>query len=303
MRSFVRLLTVIVAIFAVILVASCSRGKRRVSPDVISLVGDRPITLSDFKRYLDRNAGTALAEIAPEAASALLDQYVEEELLSEYAALHGIDVSAEQVAQAVRNDPGSTVMEKRDEMRRRKLIDQIAGETSLPSEQDIETFYTQHPDDFRYDERVRVRQILVHDETVANKIEADLRRGASFEDLSARYSAAPNAKNGGDIGWVSRGQLPRTFEDEIFDLPPGNVSRIIRTDDSYHIFRVDEHEKPGSLSFNEAEPLIRSRMQNQSLDDAVMKKVTEARKEIPVAILTDRLPFRYSGAFPSEGKE
>jgi len=87
--------------------AACHR-KPSVPPDVVARVGERMVTLSDFKRYLDRNTGTDLAQLGPEVASAMTDQYLEEVILSEYAATHGVEIPAEQIASAVRNDAGVT---------------------------------------------------------------------------------------------------------------------------------------------------------------------------------------------------
>ncbi|HMC21662.1 MAG TPA: hypothetical protein VKL19_07435, partial [Thermoanaerobaculia bacterium] len=92
-------------------VAACHR-KPSIPADVVSRVGERMITLADFKRYLERNTGTELAQMGPEVASAMLDQYVEEVILAEWAAAHGVEIPAEQIASAVRNDAGSTVIEK-----------------------------------------------------------------------------------------------------------------------------------------------------------------------------------------------
>src|SRR4051812_22324942 len=101
----------LLSIFLVILVVvSCTR-KPAMPPDVIVRIGERMLTLDDFKRYLDRNAGTDLAQMAPEVTSALLDQYVEEVILSEYAATHGVEVPADAIAAAVRSDAGATVVE------------------------------------------------------------------------------------------------------------------------------------------------------------------------------------------------
>src|SRR5688500_20386984 len=106
---------------------ACKR-KPAIPPDVIVRVNERMLTLADFKRYLDRNAGTDLAQLTPEVASAMLDQFVEEIIVSEYAASHGVEVPADQIASAVRNEAGVTVIEKRDEMRRERLIASFAAE-------------------------------------------------------------------------------------------------------------------------------------------------------------------------------
>ena len=91
-------------ILALCLAIACNR-KPSIPADVVARVGDRMITLADFKRYLERNAGTDLAQLGPEVASAILDQYMEEIILSEYAAAHGVEIPAEQIASAVRRIP------------------------------------------------------------------------------------------------------------------------------------------------------------------------------------------------------
>lgn len=293
---------VAIALIVGVATASCKR-KPATPPDVVVRVGERMLTLNDFKRYLERNAGTDLAQMQPEVASAMLDQYVEEVVLAEYAATHGVEVPADAIAQAVRSDAGATVVEKRDEMRRQKLIANLAAEVGEPDEARIREYYEQHQNEFRSGEELRVRQILVHDEELANDIVGKLKRGANFADLSAQYSLAPNAKKGGDIGYVSHGELPKMFEDEIFALPPGSVSNVIRTESSFHIFKVDERRPPGVVDLATAEPVIRQRLREDAIRDRMAQLVSQARKDLSIAVLTKRLPFRYSGTLPTAANE
>ncbi len=290
------------ALFLIAAVFACHR-KPATPPDVIVRVGDRMLTLEDFKRYLDRNAGTDLAQMAPEVASAMLDQYVEEVVLAEYAATHGVEVPADAIAAAVRSDAGATVKEKRDDMRRQRLIARLSTEIPEPTEAQMREYYEQHLNEFRSGEEVRVRQILVHDEALASEIVSKLKKGAAFEDLSRQYSLAPNAKKGGDIGYVSHGELPKMFEDEIFALSPGSVSNVIRTDNSFHVFKVDERRPPGTVDLGTAEPVIRQRIREDQIRDRMTKLVAEARRELQIAVLTKRLPFRYSGTLPTAANE
>ena len=283
-------------------VIACHR-KPSVPADVVARVGDRMITLADFKRYLERNTGTDLAQLGPEVASAILDQYLEEIILSEYAAAHGVEIPAEQIAGAVRNDAGSTVIEKRDDMRRQKLIAELAADIPIPGDLAVRAYYDQHTSEFRSGEEVHVRQILVHDETLADQIEEKLQKGASFDELSNQFSLAPNAKKGGEIGFVGRGELPKMFEDEIFALKPGTVSGVIQTESSFHIFRVDERRAPGVVDMQTATPIIRERLKEEEVRSRIADVVGKARKETQVAVLTKRLPFRYSGALPKSENE
>ena len=288
---------------AVILAAVACHRKPSVPPDVVARVGERMVTLADFKRYLDRNTGTDLSQLGPEVASAMVDQYLEEVILSEYAATHGVEIPAEQIASAVRNDAGVTVIEKRDEMRRQKLIGDQSENVPAPSDADIRAYYEQHPAEFRSGEELHVKQILVHDEAVANDIEAKLKAGTAFEELSSQFSLAPNAKKGGEIGYVSRGELPKMFEDEIFALKPGSVSGIIRTDASFHIFKVEDRRAPGVIDLQTAEPVIRERLKDDAIRQRMAQLVAKARSELQVAVLTKRLPFKYTGGFSKSENE
>ena len=289
-------------LIAVISLAACHR-KPSVPPDVVARVGERMVTLGDFKRYLDRNTGTELAQMGPEVASAMVDQYLEEVILSEYAAAHGVEIPAEKIASAVRNDAGVTVIEKRDEMRRQKLIADMSENVPMPADTDIRTYYDQHPGEFKSGDEVHVKQILVHEESVAGEIEQKLRAGASFEELSGQYSLAPNAKKGGEIGYVSRGELPKMFEDEIFALKPGSISAIIRTDASFHIFKVEDRRKPGVVDLQTASPVIRERLKDDAIRERMAQLVARARAEFSLAVLTKRLPFKYTGTFPKSENE
>ncbi len=282
--------------------AACHR-KPSIPPDVVARVGDRMITLADYKRYLERNAGTDLSQVGPEVSSAMLDQYVEEIVLSEYAAAHGVEIPAEQIASAVRNDAGATVIEKRDDMRRERLIATISADVPARSDLEVRAYYDQHAGEFRTGEEVHVRQILVHDETVADDIEQRLKRGTSFETLSGEFSLAPNAKKGGEIGFVARGQLPKMFEDEIFALKPGGISSVIRTESSFHIFKVDERRAAGTVDLQTATPVIRERLKDEQVKNRIAELVSKARKEMQIAVLTKRLPFRYSGGLTKSENE
>ena len=286
------------SLLLILVFASACKRKPATPPDVVARVNERLLTLGDFKRYLDRNAGTELAQLTPEVASAMLDQFVEEIIVSEYAAGHGIEVPADRIAAAVRNEAGATVIEKRDEMRREKLLADLAAEVGEPSDVQVRTYYDQHQGEFRSEEEVRVRQILVHDEALANDILQKLKGGASFADLSTEHSRAPNAKRGGEIGFVSRGELPKMFEDQIFALEEGQVSEVIRTDSSFHIFKVDERRAAGTLDFQAAAPLIRARLREDSVRERLDRLVAGSRQQMRIAVLTRRLPFAYSGTIP-----
>jgi peptidyl-prolyl cis-trans isomerase SurA len=63
--------------------------------------------------------------------------------------------------------------------------------------------------------------------------------GADFADFAKRYSTDPgSAASGGDLGWEKRGVFVREFEETVFGLKEGEVSRIVKTQFGFHIIQL-----------------------------------------------------------------
>ena len=69
---------------------------------------------------------------------------------------------------------------------------------------------------------------------------SELRRGTSFAQVAATYSDAPDATQGGNLGWRASGRLPSLFLEAIEKLQPGETSDILRSPNGFHIVRLLE---------------------------------------------------------------
>lgn len=65
-----------------------------------------------------------------------------------------------------------------------------------------------------------------------------LEAGEDFAQVSARFSDAPNALEGGKLGWKTDSQIPKLFVDALKPLQPGQVSEIIRSPNGFHILKL-----------------------------------------------------------------
>lgn len=74
--------------------------------------------------------------------------------------------------------------------------------------------------------------------TRAEQALAQLRKGADFGQLSATYSDAQDALQGGIVGWRSAGQLPGLFLDTLAAMQPGEVSAILHSPSGFHILKL-----------------------------------------------------------------
>jgi peptidyl-prolyl cis-trans isomerase SurA len=72
----------------------------------------------------------------------------------------------------------------------------------------------------------------------AQDIADQLANGADFGQLSASYSDAPNALQGGNLGWKSSAQVPSLFLDTLKTLKPGEIAPIIKSANGFHIIKL-----------------------------------------------------------------
>jgi peptidyl-prolyl cis-trans isomerase SurA len=72
----------------------------------------------------------------------------------------------------------------------------------------------------------------------AQRIIDELAAGADFAQLSASYSDAPNALQGGRSGWRQSGQIPPLFVDAMKPLAPGAVAPLLRSSNGFHILKL-----------------------------------------------------------------
>ncbi|MHB8847113.1 MAG: peptidylprolyl isomerase [Burkholderiales bacterium] len=71
-------------------------------------------------------------------------------------------------------------------------------------------------------------------EEALNKIRA----GADFAQISASYSNAPNALEGGEMGWRRAAQIPALFSQVLISMKPGETSDILRSNSGFHIIKL-----------------------------------------------------------------
>jgi parvulin-like peptidyl-prolyl isomerase len=172
------------------------------------------------------------------------------------------------------------------------------------SDMECEAYYKSHLSGFVTNDIVHVREILVDDPALAQKILAQLKakRNKNFGDLARVYSKGSSAVEGGDLGHFRRGELPMEFEKAVFALSPGSVSKIVSTKYGYHIFLLDEKIAAHQQKFVEVKDAIREELMLKRERESIQRELESLRRQIPVVIHREKLGFNYIAARSAAGE-
>ena len=113
----------------------------------------------------------------------------------------------------------------------------------------------------------KARHILGETKDQANKILADLKKGAKFEDIAKKQSKDPGSgANGGDLDWANPGSFVPEFSEALIALKKGETTPApIKSQFGYHIIRLDDVRQAQLPKVDEVKPQITQQLQQQRL--------------------------------------
>ena len=144
----------------------------------------------------------------------------------------------------------------RDDIRNEILVARLrereVENTIVVTDAEVETELAREAKEKTTDSEFRLAHILVlvPPQATAEAIEqrrrralqalSELRRGANFAQIAATFSDAPDALQGGSLGWRPAARLPSLFTEALEKLETGEVSDIIRSPNGFHIVKLLE---------------------------------------------------------------
>jgi peptidyl-prolyl cis-trans isomerase D len=167
------------------------------------------------------------------------------------------------------------------------------GALSMPTDAQLQEEYNSRKNDLQVPERVKVRHILLKvdasnpDAVVKPKAEALLKQikgGGDFADLAKKNSQDPGSgAQGGELGFIVKGQTVPEFEKAAFSLGVGQTSDLVKTTYGYHILQIEAHEQPHFQPFNEVKGQLiadfEKRAGGEKMQGLADKAVAELRKD------------------------
>jgi peptidyl-prolyl cis-trans isomerase C len=235
-----------IAALGLFVFSACRRAPppKPLPPPAAATVDGVPIPVARLQIELDRlrqSGGEAPAQVTaqevPTFARALLDGLVDRALVLERAHAAGLSVSDAELQRATESLAGSDP----DEMRDRLLAEKYVAEQTkkeIASTAETRAWYDTHRAQFEEPEAVHCLQIALRTPDEAKSALDQLRKGAAFDQLAQKLSISPDGKLGGDLGWFSRGRMPKAFDDACFSLGNGKISGVVASPYGFHVFKL-----------------------------------------------------------------
>ena len=168
----------------------------------------------------------------------------------------------------------------RDSLLAQKVRARRVGRRASVTEPEIDAYVTDNRGKFEADLKYHPRHIAVLAQPPASaeawerakaevdRIVARLRDGADFAELASQDGSAVA---GDDLGWLTRGELQPLFEEPILRLRKGETTPPIKSENGYHLFRLEERE--------ELTPELLAQLRQQARDILMQKKMQERLEE------------------------
>ncbi len=311
------LLSIAVTVAALFCVSTPVLTHAEVVDRIVAVVDDSIITLSE----LNVAAGMALNKVKDEkkggkkdakvVRTGALDKLINQKLIKHASDSAGIDVTEREVDNAIEDvkkqnnltkknlmlalaQNGLTMREYREQMkaqlREAKFVNmEFKSKISILPEE-VEDYYRQNIEKFLQPPTFRARMIFLPSSDISvqqarlSVIKEGLKKNERFADLARQYSDGPSASNGGDLGWLSKGELDSVLEHEIEKLEKGEVSPVIKRPEGIYMLQLTQKREASPASLAEVTPSIQQTIFSRRLKNRLSSWLKEERKAAHVEI-------------------
>lgn len=167
------------------------------------------------------------------------------------------------------------------------VISQEIESRIMLTRNDARKYFDTHRKEFDSPPGVHLEEILIstqkHSPAEAEKLAkqaiADIEGGEHFSDVAKQLSDAPSAKDGGDIGFFKQGTIAPAIAKAIANVDTGEVSKIIKTQYGYMIFKVLEKRVGKNPTFNQVADKVMNELYHQRIQSRYRPFLTKLREQ------------------------
>jgi len=309
MKSLKIIIRIRVLIVLALILFSCTSLPAQTIDRIVAIVNDKAITQSDINRVLGaleaeygslysdpREAAEKLKEIKENIVNQMVDEKLvlsEAERYEIKAEESVIEARIEKIRQSSFNEEefqaallaqGLTLKDLRQRFREqeimKKAVDYFVRSKIKVDPIEIKQFYQAHQEELLHPEKAKVLSFLIRvDES-----------GSEGKALQAAKNALTQLKKGerleqkGSLAFVEKGELIEEIDQAIFGLEPGEFTNVIKTEQGYRIFKIEEKEPARPLNFREAQDVIRDALYAEEFSRGFREWMDGLKKDAFISI-------------------
>ncbi|MDI9638557.1 peptidyl-prolyl cis-trans isomerase [Kamptonema cortianum] len=237
---------------------------------VVAIVDDQKFTYSEIMKAKEGLPKQYQSAPEDKIFPALVNQAVDTFLINKAAQASG-EANNPEVKQAIQKATENIVSQA-------YLLSQIKGKIT---DADVKAKYEEVVKQFPQEKEVHIRHILVDDKNVALSVIKALQNGTDFKKLAQSKSKDETAKEGGELGWFRKGELPAELAEAAFALKPGTYSQEpIKTDFGWHVIMLEGVRDAKPPKFDEVKDELKSLMTQEAILALVKDLRSKAKVEL-----------------------
>ena len=271
-----------ILIFLLMLPLGCEKPKEKdLGGEELVRINNVPISLEEFRQMSEHQPLEGKMRLLNEKGLRdFLDNYViTREVLYQEGKKRGLDKNKD-------------IVMKVEDFRRAMVIDTLLEEIlkgkSEVSNDEVQKYYQENQDRFTEPLEIKIRHIIVTSELTLREVLTSLSRGESFEKIASTYNVDKSREDGGNLGYIRRGQLAPSFsqfEEMAFSLrKKGEISEVVKTPIGYHLIQLLETRGTSLRPFDQVKEKIRVFLQAKKKQDAYLGYVKEAKLKAKVIV-------------------
>lgn len=240
---------------------------------VLAKVGQKEITNLDVQSAIQGlDPFQAQQFQTEEGQKYVLEDLINQELLYMYAKENNVDQEEE-----FRNE----MKRVEENVLKQYVINKILTSVKL-TEEEKKAFYEAQKSSFSRPETASAKHILVDTEEKANEILDKINSGeVSFEDAATQHSSCPSKDAGGDLGTFGKGQMVPEFEDAVFNMNKGEVSKPVKTQFGYHLIKLENRNESTIPEYDEVAEEVGKTLLYQKQGEVYQEKLNEVKSKYP----------------------
>ncbi|MFH0844485.1 MAG: SurA N-terminal domain-containing protein [Pseudomonadota bacterium] len=163
-------------------------------------------------------------------------------------------------------------------------------------DQELKDYYEENIERYKEKMKVKARHILMkleenapegEEKKVREKalsIAKKAREGGDFEKLAKESSEGPTREDGGDLGYFSKGEMLKPFEEAAFNMKKGEISDPVRSPLGYHIIKVEDIKEARTKTFDEVRKEITEQLTKIASINLAHEKALSLMDQMPYEV-------------------